>query len=367
MFPLISRLKSGAQLVLWFFLGLVLFFPEPARAQDDDMADGSVVLLAREKLTDIEEDAPSPFFFYSKVFDNPPYWIKKEGDAEWQLWIFNRGSRSEGSHGRLYIGDQEVLGHKKDEKMTCSLGEFVWRGGYEARVRNWDDSGWQPVDREKFMREIPSASPFLPDHQAYGSSRSGELEYLYWRTNPDRLPQGYYGALKIDGRWIFGQALGEHFKADASPFFGEYVWHGDLRQPGLNLGWLEARDDPRDLYDPPKWFVNKKPHLILTSGETEWRAWFMELRYKCPVCADYQAYGELRVNGRDLIGTKRGQTHPSGLGLFAWTPESGWLPEDKSLYIDPACGREQSWTGQSCPGLKPGVPSVMSWEGLEDN
>ena len=304
------------------------------------------------------QDTVNPFFFYSKAFEEPPYWAKKTGQDEWQLWVFNRGTRSEGSHGRLYRGEKEVLGKQNGEILECHIGRFVWRGGYEERVHNWDHSGWQPADPDKVKAEMPTCSPFSPDYRPWISSATQEMLHLSWRTNPDGLPQGRYGALRVNDRWIFGQTIGERIKVGDSPVDNEYVWHGDLNQPGFNAGWLTGDDAANELYDPPKQFANQKPDTILTEGQTQWRAWFRVLAYKCPICADIKAYGELIQGGREVIGTKRGQTRQSELGLFIWTPEDGWLPEDTGLYLVEDCGSDDGSLNKVCPTLRPDLPSV---------
>lgn len=310
-------------------------------------------------------DTVNPFFFYSRAFEEPPYWAEKLGRDEWQLWVFNRGSRSEGSHGRLYRGEEELLGRQKGQVLESELGRLVWGGAYEERVRNWDHSGWQPAEPGRLAAGRPARSPFLPDYPAWGSLSSQELLHLSWRTNPDGLPQGQYGALRLNGRWVFGQSPGERIKAGGG-IYDEYVWHGDLNQPGLNAGWLSAAEEPGALYDPRPWFVGKKPHLLESRGATQWRAWFMELRFMCPVCAEIAAYGQLFQGGREVVGTKRGQTRASELGLFTWTPESGWLPEDRGLYLVEDCqGEGPGGLNRGCPALKPGLPFVLRWDELE--
>ena len=71
--------------------------------------------------------------------------ISKDG---WHLVIEYRlkGTRSEGQHGRLYHGDQEITGREGDEVDT-PLGRMKHYG--EKTDPPWKETGWNYADKTK--------------------------------------------------------------------------------------------------------------------------------------------------------------------------------------------------------------------------
>lgn len=81
-----------------------------------------------------------------EVFKYPPHVVIQEGNALWQLWYMQHGTRSQGIHGRLYIDGQEVVGISLDEEKEVERKVFVWYGLFAERKYVWDWSGWLPKD-----------------------------------------------------------------------------------------------------------------------------------------------------------------------------------------------------------------------------
>ena len=71
--------------------------------------------------------------------------ISKDG---WHLVIEYRhkGTRSEGQHGRLYHGDQEITGREGDE-IDTPLGRMKHYG--DKAVPPWKETGWNYADESK--------------------------------------------------------------------------------------------------------------------------------------------------------------------------------------------------------------------------
>lgn len=62
----------------------------------------------------------------------------------WKLniYITQKGTRSQGSHGLLFYNGQEVTGQLKETK-NIPIGTVQYEGQLHEKANLWDDSGWQ--------------------------------------------------------------------------------------------------------------------------------------------------------------------------------------------------------------------------------
>ncbi|MCG8618234.1 MAG: hypothetical protein MI802_18625 [Desulfobacterales bacterium] len=78
-------------------------------------------------------------------FSGRPDWIYKASDWELNLYITQKGTRSQGSHGILIFEGIDVVG-TAGETRALPIGTVQYNGPAESRVNLWDDTGWQMID-----------------------------------------------------------------------------------------------------------------------------------------------------------------------------------------------------------------------------
>ena len=72
-------------------------------------------------------------------------WIYQASDWVLNLYITQKGTRSQGSHGVLIFEGNEVSGIR-GETRALPIGTVQYHGSAEAKANLWDDTGWQMVD-----------------------------------------------------------------------------------------------------------------------------------------------------------------------------------------------------------------------------
>lgn len=103
----------------------------------------------KNKIPSIENRVPE---IKSPSFSGPADWVYKASDWVLNLYITQKGTRSQGSHGVLIFEGKEVQGVKGETK-ALPIGTVEFHGPAHARVNLWDDSGWQMKD--------PLVKPFV--------------------------------------------------------------------------------------------------------------------------------------------------------------------------------------------------------------
>lgn len=185
------------------------------------------------------------------TLDSPPHVVKVSENAEWQLWYFQPGTRSEGVHGKLYIDGAEVAGKRAGETRSCALGVFVWHGKFSERGKLWDASGWLPkddgkirpsADNPEFSRSLAKmfeSEPMIKDE------KDNALGCI-WQMGQGRTSRAV-GAVRIDGKWLGPGAVVD---ARFTCALGEYAWHGDYGTGPMSkyYGWMPLKMIP----PPPK-------------------------------------------------------------------------------------------------------------------
>ncbi len=91
------------------------------------------------------EAAPEAASTVYPDFSGRADWIYQASDWVLNLYITQKGTRSQGSHGVLIFEGNEVTG-TPGELRALPIGTVQYHGPAEARVNLWDDSGWQMVD-----------------------------------------------------------------------------------------------------------------------------------------------------------------------------------------------------------------------------
>ena len=124
---------------------------------------------AKEPLSPLLQEKPAfkPF----KQRDGPTVRVLKKNGWKLVIHTFQPGSRSEGTHGGLYIQGKSIAG-KKGEVLKGPFGTLTWHGSLEARPHLWSESGWSLEERpilprkekglgalEKELEEALQASP----------------------------------------------------------------------------------------------------------------------------------------------------------------------------------------------------------------
>ena len=71
--------------------------------------------------------------------------VYQKGPWRLDIYINNKGSRSEGSMGRLYRNGKQIQGREGEIRET-SIGKVKYNGSEASRRHLWDDTGWQMVD-----------------------------------------------------------------------------------------------------------------------------------------------------------------------------------------------------------------------------
>ncbi|HCY87151.1 MAG TPA: hypothetical protein DHV36_18605 [Desulfobacteraceae bacterium] len=103
--------------------------PEPAVTQPTDPPASSQTELPRQP----------------DSFSGTPDWIYRASDWELNLYITQKGTRSQGSHGILIFEGINVVG-TPGEVRALPIGTVQYNGPAESRVNLWDDTGWQMID-----------------------------------------------------------------------------------------------------------------------------------------------------------------------------------------------------------------------------
>ena len=93
-------------------------------------------------------------------------------DTQWRLEIYlnNKGTRSQGSMGLLYSGTEPVRG-KKGEIRDISIGKVRYNGPEAGRKHLWDATGWQMLD-PRVSPVVHGADPTIPRPGMLGKDMS---------------------------------------------------------------------------------------------------------------------------------------------------------------------------------------------------
>lgn len=78
-------------------------------------------------------------------FSGRPDWVYQASDWVLNLYITQKGTRSQGSHGILVFEGDEVRG-EPGEVRALPIGKVEYNGPEEGRSQLWDNTGWQMVD-----------------------------------------------------------------------------------------------------------------------------------------------------------------------------------------------------------------------------
>ncbi len=115
-----------------------------------------------------DEIQPGPISVQSKEHSGGRADMKYMASG-WVLNIFitQKGTRSEGSHGRLLFKGKEV-GGKQDETKNLPIGMVQYKGPVHAKANLWDASGWQiinPQVKSVVNSEQPDSGTSRPNIQ----------------------------------------------------------------------------------------------------------------------------------------------------------------------------------------------------------
>ena len=72
-------------------------------------------------------------------------WVYKASDWVLNLYITNKGTRSQGSHGVLFFEGKKIDG-TPGETRALPIGTVEYNGSEQVRAHLWDNSGWQMKD-----------------------------------------------------------------------------------------------------------------------------------------------------------------------------------------------------------------------------
>ena len=176
----------------------------------------------------------------SDLFAYPPHVARIEGNAEWQLWFFQPGTRSEGVHGKLYIDGKEVLGTDAGETLSTAMGKFVWNGGAEKRQHPWSDSGWLPegVDVRTLKQSAAYVRPaaLVIGHQPFRQQQGNAVLVIWRERSKSAIP---FSELRVNGKWLADGKKGERVSCD----LGEFVWRelGETGRRHDGWGWIQQK------------------------------------------------------------------------------------------------------------------------------
>ncbi|MEH0022191.1 MAG: hypothetical protein V6Z89_21235 [Desulfobacter sp.] len=79
------------------------------------------------------------------LFSGRADWIYQGGDWVLNLYLTQKGTRSQGSHGILIFEGKEVSG-TRGETRALPIGTVQYQGTLQSRTNLWDSTGWQMVD-----------------------------------------------------------------------------------------------------------------------------------------------------------------------------------------------------------------------------
>lgn len=102
-------------------------------------------------------------------------------DSQWRLDLYlnNKGTRSQGSMGRLYFNGEFVQG-KAGEIRDTGIGKIRYNGPEGFRKNLWDATGWQMLE-PKVTPEVHEGNFDIPGHRIPGKNMTElakELEQM---------------------------------------------------------------------------------------------------------------------------------------------------------------------------------------------
>lgn len=79
------------------------------------------------------------------TFTGPADWVYEASDWILNLYITQKNTRSQGSHGVLLFEGKQVKG-RPGEILALPIGTVQYQGPSNSKANLWDDSGWQMKD-----------------------------------------------------------------------------------------------------------------------------------------------------------------------------------------------------------------------------
>lgn len=197
----------------------------------------------------------------TESIDSPPDWVVKKGNAEYQHWTLQRDDGSSLPVGKVFIGNSEAAEGKILDSLECDLGTFAWYGRMEPS--NTFAAGWFPALNSLETPDSPAdfnmdVGRLLGRHVVVGEGdakgNDGWFFNVYGEENEDGISLAGYGGVRLNGKWIFGDRLGQ-----SVDFMGKtLVWKGpwSSRADDGIYGWQPADSMVGDdIYEfAGKWF-----------------------------------------------------------------------------------------------------------------
>jgi hypothetical protein len=107
------------------------------------------ILLGLQVAESAEGDKPPKNYVgkdHPTIRMDAPDITKSDKTAKWQMWYIAKGTRSEGLHGTITIGEKVVYGKVLKELMVVDGWGLVWHGSWDDRKQLFAKSGWLPED-----------------------------------------------------------------------------------------------------------------------------------------------------------------------------------------------------------------------------
>lgn len=224
------------------FVDLALAKAVLDRAAKRDAGSGVAVMSMPEVDTLLSGTVPG----YDDSWKNAPAHTRRrpdvvlrEGNAKWRYWTPGGwGGYAEGSAGKLYVDNAEVVGTRRGERIECALGTYVWHGAYGDKTRTWQECGWLPEVRETLAVEAAwQGIQSRVRMSGFSRSEGRYADGCLWRQYRDAEGR-IFGELIVDNEWLDGDGL-EPGVSRIDCALGEFVWHGDAAGAELS-GWLSA-------------------------------------------------------------------------------------------------------------------------------
>lgn len=138
--------------------------PEPVEVQQPDMAETPPQIPEQKPTEDIqvpEMDQVRPDFA-DQMDATGPVQVQSKGKWRLETQILQPGTRSQGQHGRLWYGENEMPG-ARGQILETELGRLEYRGSMQEREQLWSSSGWVLVapapDLEQGVQGPSAGSP----------------------------------------------------------------------------------------------------------------------------------------------------------------------------------------------------------------